>query len=426
VSNPDKHKPLSAEELFKRLDDTSNTASDFDKLDDFERDALEGFSAYSDAQKAKVLTDELNVAIFKKASESNTGGTKNRVIWFSAAASIVLAVMLSVFFFNQTKEDSVTNIALNELHNENTPNVGAEESKAMAAAGEVSVNTEAGNGTPLTKVTENTSLSDNEVTFSKDQKSQSSTTGMSSDETFVNAAESRNENKPSVLLSQKLKKDELDRQRDDLKKPGELASDNLESVRTEKKDAAQEQMNDESNLDQNVTTASTITKNEEGYYKSESNRAANSSKKSKEKQKAELEESPVSLSSVDKDLSEKVAANGGLVNDKNTTSAPSSSSVADNKVTGAYYNGSEIAIRDYVLNYLKEKQSTVSVAGTYKIKGVVSTDGKLKVSSISQLTKVNCNCDDTITEALNTMVKWNSAIEAGKNVSSNVEFIVAF
>ena len=80
MSNPDKHKPLSAEELFKLLDNTSNKAIDFDELDDFEKEALEGFSAHSDAQKAKALTDDLNFAISKKATESNKGGTKNKVI----------------------------------------------------------------------------------------------------------------------------------------------------------------------------------------------------------------------------------------------------------------------------------------------------------------------------------------------------------
>ena len=98
MSNPDKHKPLSAEELFKLLDNTSNKLNDFDEMDDFEKEALEGFSAHSDVQKAKALTDELNLVISKKASESGKGGTKNKVIWFSAAASIVLIFIVSIFF----------------------------------------------------------------------------------------------------------------------------------------------------------------------------------------------------------------------------------------------------------------------------------------------------------------------------------------
>jgi hypothetical protein len=43
-----------------------------------------------------------------------------------------------------------------------------------------------------------------------------------------------------------------------------------------------------------------------------------------------------------------------------------------------------------------------------------------------QLTKVNCNCEDTITEVLNTMTKWNPAQEDGKKISSKVEFTIAF
>ena len=78
MSNPDKHKPLSPEELFKLLDDTSNNASDFDELDDFEKEALEGFSAHSNSQMAKEITDELNIAISKKVNDSEKSGSKKK------------------------------------------------------------------------------------------------------------------------------------------------------------------------------------------------------------------------------------------------------------------------------------------------------------------------------------------------------------
>ena len=119
MNNPNKHKPLSSEELFQLLDKQSNNETDFDNLDDFEKDALEGFSAYSTPDKAKELTEELNIAISKKVSEEK-GGQKNRIIWFSAAASIVLIIIVSVFFLKQTKEDSATNLALNETKESNT------------------------------------------------------------------------------------------------------------------------------------------------------------------------------------------------------------------------------------------------------------------------------------------------------------------
>jgi len=73
VNNPNKHKPLSSEELFQLLDKQANNETDFDSLDDFEKDALEGFSAFSTPETAKALTEELNMAISKKVSEEKGG-----------------------------------------------------------------------------------------------------------------------------------------------------------------------------------------------------------------------------------------------------------------------------------------------------------------------------------------------------------------
>jgi hypothetical protein len=72
-------------------------------LDDFEKDALEGFSAHSHAQKAKALTDELNFAISKKVT-STSSVTKNKIIWFSAAASIVLILWFQFSFLIKLKK----------------------------------------------------------------------------------------------------------------------------------------------------------------------------------------------------------------------------------------------------------------------------------------------------------------------------------
>ena len=129
------------------------------------------------------------------------------------------------------------------------------------------------------------------------------------------------------------------------------------------------------------------------------------------------------LSAKEKSASNRSDANS--VSYIKTTPAASSVSTSGEK-SKPYYTGSEIAVRDYVLLYLKTKQSLVSFAGTYKILGNVSSEGKLKIISIIQITKVNCNCENIIIEALNTMTKWNPAIEEGKNVASNVEFTLAF
>jgi hypothetical protein len=416
VSNPDKHKPLSAEELFKLLDTTSNKASDFDELDDFEKEALDGFSAHSDAQKAKALTDELNLAISKKVT-STSSVTKNKIIWFSAAASIVLILMVSIFFFNQTKEDSVTNIALNELNKDETAAAPLlEESK------------------PLETINENaTSVSsENKNTAQKQLKLQETiVSGNTGNESLAGAASA---GEATVNTLDVVTKDEAkarsERDDRDQEKLSEGLADNLDAKKKEKNSLEQEQTNSDLQAKQNAVTLSSSelaentkgTKEEDSNYKADADKPAVAQKSlKKEKSSSVASRSPATNASKADDSFNKTNNEpfGG-----NLASAPAST--IDNKIVNAYYLGSELAIRDYVLNYLKEKQSTISLAGTYKIKGVVSVDGKLKVSSIIQLTKVNCDCEDTITEVLNTMIKWNPGLEDGKKVSSNVQFTIAF
>ncbi len=426
MNNPDKHKPLSAEELFKLLDSTSNKASDFDELDDFEKEALEGFSSHSNSQKAKALTDELNLAISKKSAESNKDGTKNRIIWFSAAASIVLIIMVSVFFFNQTKEDSATNIALNELKEEKASEPLMEES-------EITETTEAAREIPDTKTAiqpnepmQKNALKDETVLYNKNAEGERLAGAISSVETTVPAPEYRAENKPSLALSEKVAKDESKNRNDDndLKKQEGIVSDNIETKKKEKNSLEQEQINYELQANQNVTTtASTenarMTKEEDGYYKADTDKSV-AAKKSLEKEKAATANSGVktkqTADSYDKSNSQPV---GG-----NVASAPVS--IADSKTMRAYYTGSELAIRDYVLEFLAKKSGSVIITGKYKITGNVSAKGELSVVTIIQISNENCHCTEQIKEALNSMTKWNPAVEGGKKSSSNIEFIIGF
>ena len=431
MSNPDKHKPLSAEELFKLLDNTSNKSNDFDEMDDFEKEALEGFSAHSNAQKAKALTDELNFAISKKAAESNKGGTKNKVIWFSAAASIVLVIMISVFFFTQTKEDSVTNIALNEVKKDKAPESFVEESKTIEA-------TEVTRSTPNTKdatqsneSAQKKSLKDQTVLYDKNAEGESLAGAASPiSATAPAGGEYRSENKPTALISEKAAKDESknrsDYDIDDLKQKEGIVSDNLETKKKEKATISQEQAREESLTSQTFNTvalsnsAAAInnnkgTKEEDGYYKADAEKSV-TTKKSLEKERAAK---PVT-SSYDKSSAVTETASG------KTATAPSSGIVGGNISSKAYYIGSELAIRDYVLEFLSKKSGSVIVTGKYKITGNVSVKGELSIITIIQISSENCHCTEQIKEALNSMTKWNPAVEDGKKVSSKVEFIVVF
>jgi hypothetical protein len=410
VSNTDKHKPLSAEELFKLLDNTSNKASDFDELDDFEKEALEGFSAHSDAQKAKALTDDLNFAISKKASESNKGAAKNKIIWFSAAASIVFIFMVSIFFLNQSEEDSATNLALNELNKDET--VAAplfEESKPLETINE--------NTTSVSDENKNavqTQLKLQETIVSGNTTSERASGAASARETKVNSID---------VLAKDESKARSERDDRDQEKLSEGLADKVDVKKKEKISLEQEQTNSDLQVKQNVVTLSSSelaenakgVQEEDSYNKADSDRLA-AAKKSVEKEKAAK---PVS-SSYDKSNAVTETASG------KTAAVPSSAVVGGNSISNAYYLGSELAIRDYVLEFLARKSGSVIITGKYKITGNVSAKGELNVVTINQISSENCHCIEQIKEALNAMIKWNPAVEDGKKVSSKVDFILSF
>jgi hypothetical protein len=402
VSNPDKHKPLSAEELFKLLDNQSGRETDFENMDDFEKDALEGFTKHSTIQKAKTLTEELNLSISKRVEETGNGGPKNRIIWFSAAASLACIILISIFVFNRSKQNLETNIALNETK---------EDKKIAPFAEDI---------TPLETETSgiSNSVKEQDISAQVQTKSQESTIiknaeGESAAGVKQQAPITLEENKPEIGYEKAAKDEAKSRNENDdvSQKQVDALAVKIDSKKKEKSSSDQEEVNSELSVNENITTSTAFNTKKEDY-------------------KADQDKTEVSKNlEKEKSTRETVASDKANVSSGNYakySSAPSSASVADNKTSGAYYTGSELAIRKYVLSYLKSKQSVITIAGTYKISGSVSAEGKLKINSITQTTKVNCNCEGIITEALNTMTEWNPALQNEKLVQSKVEFTIQF
>lgn len=88
-----KHTPDS-EELLKRLN-----SNDSSGLDDFEKEALEGFESLENTNLAKNLTDSLNKKIDEKYLKKESGNKKG-MLYLSMAAGLILVVGLSIFFMN--------------------------------------------------------------------------------------------------------------------------------------------------------------------------------------------------------------------------------------------------------------------------------------------------------------------------------------
>ncbi len=389
MSKPDKHTPLTTEELFKLLDDTSGKATDFDELDEFEKDALEGFAMHSSPQKARAMVSEVNTIISQKAAGIEKKETKkNKVIWFSAAASIVLLILLSVFFLNQTKKDSASNIALNETKSTTTQDI-------------TTVSPSVSDESPAEPVLESAIEKKPDASASKQKPGGGAVSGKSQadeqslgtrlEEEFVMAEKAAFKNKEEVAAEiSNTAVEGYTTARSDDKAKEELkqatVSDKLEAAKpvsaaTEAKDQT---------VAYNTTAGTTaaaptvvLSKNADAKYD-------NRNEKSSVKKRSKAEQSP-SYSSNESDLDAVV----------------------------------EHAIRDFVIANKNEKSLTL--VGKYKVKAIVHANGRLRVTSVVQLTKETCDkCTEAITKALNTMTGWTPATWDNKPTASTAEFVLEF
>lgn len=400
MSNPDKHKPLSAEELFKLLENKSDKATDFEDMDDFEKEALEGFTAHSTSQKAKGLTEQLNLEISKRVEQTGKGGAKNKIIWFSAAASIALIILVSVFFLNQSKNDSDNNLALKEVTEENKPSTLAEQNTGIET---------------VTK--DNVILEEHKVqetTKSQAIVNSKNAEGVTSSGLITEPSVAVSENKLSSLSGETGSKDESKNRResdiDALQKQTAVLKDKTDVKKKEESSVEKEELATGYATNQNVTTSTSTNEDADKNYKLDE---ANDFKKTKNLEQASREKA-VSTKSNDNSISY-------------AKTAPAPSSVSTSEMNNsAYYTGGELAIKEFVVSYLKSKQSSKIISGKYKIVGKVNVKGELSVSEIKQISLEDCNCTDLIKEALNTMNKWHPALQNGKTAISNVEFTLMF
>ena len=396
MNNLDKNKPLSPEELFQLLDKQSNNEIDFDGMDDFEKEALEGFSTFSTPEKAKALTDELNIAISKKVAEEK-GGQKNRIIWFSAAASIVLIIVVSVFFLKQTKEDSASNLALNETKETNTTPALTEPQKPKEENANSEVSSEE------TKPLAN-NLKSQEIVTSKNTQAGPGVKQAASESIIVSENQVATGTTRLADVSKDILKNRNEGDLDELNAPSVAMDKKAEAKQKEKGNSNAEDTEMEKSLALESKTTSDANAVSQGAvaYKADADYRATKNEESKKLSK------------------EKAAAEKSAVTTANKAAAmPAYSSVQEQFNQVAYYNGGEMAIKEFVINYMKEHSSSVVVKGKYKVIGNVNAKGELKVNSITQISKEYCEgCADKIKEALNTMKNWNS--------SSVVEFTLMF
>lgn len=379
MKNLDKHKPLSSDELMKLLDEQSDTEINFDDMDDFEKDALEGFSMHSTPEKAKALIKEMNASISEKVADEK-GGQKSRIIWFSAAASIVVIVMISIFFFKKSKNE--TNLALND----NSVEDYKMPTDVMPSGEEM-----------VTGRNDQIKSPDNSlITVSKNSKPE--TLQEKSLETAANGPAYGGVIDEVAKVS-KSAKGNLFSDGDQNQEQKNGLTDNFDDQKKEILASSESIAANDLSIAQKSTSVPSAT----GY-----------SKDANRKEDAET----IVKEESNKEKAKKYSNDN--VDELSTVSKSAPVALSENKINqSAYYTGGETAIKDFVMNYLKEHSSSASIKGKYKVIGYVNAKGELKVTSITQITKNFCEgCTDKMKEALNTMKNWNS--------SSVVEFTLDF
>lgn len=428
MSKPDKHTPLCPEELFKLLEDHSGKATDFDGMDEFEKEALEGFSKFSTPEKAMAMVEEVNLAVSKKAASGapngsvtkteDTGTTKrNRFIWFSAAASIVLLVIVSVFFLNQSKEDTASNVALNDL----TPPAPAAQSTIATP-----------DATVMEEVTtdEKNSVAEQVATASGKAERKA---GFKQDQ--ANRLENQREAKPVLEPATEVAFAGT-------KAPEEsehtTVTVNTNNTYTYKGNAEAKDLDvlkkNEFETSDKLAAAKPVavsTKNQtetaNGYYAPASGNtnsiasttAIEQNTNAKYDDRIVAEKAGKEREELLKERTDKKSKA------KEKTPAYASQSEMDQEVVPAYYKGGELAIKEYVVNHLQKKQ--VTVTGKYKVKATVLTNGSLKVKSVNHISPELCrDCEGTVKKALDEMTGWIPATWGNTASESSVEFILSF
>lgn len=394
MKNLDENKPLSADELLKLLDTTSKNSNEVEQMDDFEKEALEGFAAHSNSLKAEVLINELNLSISKKIDDANKGGSKNKIIWFSAAATIILIIIISIFFLNQTKNDSETNIVLNETKNNDKPK------PQLEAVEEDTVSFE------KDKVEEKAKSQD--LIMSKNGKSEVVNGSVS--ESAIALSENQQGSSEAVIFSKDISKNKNDEDLAALAQKAVALDDKSEFKKKEKSNNGQLESGSVSVANKNSSSAiDAIDETDKSYKKL----GEESDSKNAIKSETVLEKS-TKFENANSVVSTKSAA------------IPATSRMTSNENTKPSYTGNELAIKEYILSYFKSKQIVKPIFGSFKIVGNVNLKGELTVSEIIQIKEKECSCKEEIKKALNTMKKWNTAKQNGNAISSSVEFTLIF
>ncbi|MBS1638021.1 MAG: hypothetical protein JST26_19060 [Bacteroidetes bacterium] len=448
VNNDQHNKPMDADELFKKLDHLNEGGHEH--MDDFEKDALEGFAMLNNPSEAREAYENVLSDISKKTAEQN-GSTRSRgIIWFSAAAGLVIIIGLVSLWFNSAKQGTPQNIALNndatspaeapissenqlrseaesdsvqtlaptDALNKNVSGAISAEKQDLILADEKQVVDEEKNMYPFKSVAANEEgkdhvandnvtradrLEEQTVAEAKKEEDKVAQVTTKASETAAGTYnwEAEGTKQPVVVTSGTTLSQEVS--------GGDLAKKKSGKEKTRKysKDEAANGIASESANPAGQPATNTMG----GYYNGPVNNQSNQKTlESKPSYTSANTTTPVSgESNFDMDDS-KALAN------------------ADSIMPGAkpYFDGGDKAVKEYLLKKVNESNKNLVLKGSYRVSATVSSDGTLKVNKLVN-TSNTCNaCIAALEAALNSMKGWHPASVNGQNRTSAITLFLTF
>ncbi|MDF2448000.1 MAG: hypothetical protein K0R26_504 [Bacteroidota bacterium] len=377
MNKKEHNKSISSDELLARLKDKQSGQNN--DLDDFESEALEGFASHTDVREARTLIDEMNLSISKKISNRDEKLTQRRVMWFSAAASVLVIFLLTVFFVKKNGDQVGANIALNEPKNEQLIAPGFQSPASVSAEGSMGKN----------DILKETQLN---ISEGKTLKQQEKILEEVNEKTVLSA--------PAVQNVDKMESDE---------------AANISG----QTDVASDYVSVEDKLEMQANGAVAEEKQSDSY-----NRVAQNTRTNSES----IKDSKMLSKNADKDTegeSEQKkgkAAENAAVTISTAAPAKKAPSVSQPLTEEqAYYRGGNNALVDY----LKKKLSTdnsIELKGKYWVRAIISINGKVSVDTIKQTSASSCNCIEKMKTLLNNTTDWQPATFNGIKTESEVEF----
>lgn len=196
MNKPTKHNYLDKDKFFHLLENYSNDVKNNDAIDEFEKEALEGFNSNTSLNKAKELSNEIDFAIQSKIN-NHKKQQSNKFIWIGAAATLALLITFSYILLINNKAQQ--NIAINTPPTEVKTNENhvIEASSPSVSTKQVEISTaEATSGTNRNKTSQPTKIiadqkllekGDDDITPLQDKShsSKSITSATDKDETSV-------------------------------------------------------------------------------------------------------------------------------------------------------------------------------------------------------------------------------------------------